>query len=493
MSRLIDQPGTDGVAEHIAQHRQEVTVGLNEKTFETPLPHMTMSPVMLMVAADVTGQPPLHEVAQRGLCPGLHDEMKMIGHETERKHVDGELRFCHGEQLEEGRVVAVFAKDCRAAIAPVEDMVGVAADLTTRNPRHWRRSIGEGRGRRQEKSSLSPYFLAVMLVFGVASVQAETPSAGPLAEINGEAVTAEDLDQALGVKLTKLQEQIYSLKREQLDAMIAERLIAQEASKRGLSVPALLDEEVTSKVGLVTETEIERVFQANKANIKGDESEVRERIRASLQQRKLSAQREQYVRSLREKSTVVDRLEPPPVVRVAVATDGAPVRGDEHAPVTLVEFSDFHCPFCKRVQPTLAILLDRYPGKVKLVYRDMPLQQLHPQAPRAAEAARCAQDQGKFWEYHDVLFQQAPKASDEALNQYATDVGLDSEQFASCLSQNTHREAVQRDINEATKLGLNGTPAFFINGRPISGAQPLEKFVQIIDEELDPKRGQATF
>lgn len=346
---------------------------------------------------------------------------------------------------------------------------------------------------RQEKSSLSPLSLAVMLVFGVVPVQAETPSAGPLAEINGEAVTAEDLDHALGVKLAKLQEQIYAIKREQLDTMIAERLLSQEAAKRGISVPALLDVEVTAKVGLVTETEIERVYQANKANIKGEESEVRERIRASLQQRKLSVQREQYVGSLREKSIVVDRLEPPPVVRVAVATDGAPVRGDEHAHVTLVEFSDFHCPFCKRVQSTLTTLLDRYPGKIKLVFRDLPLAQLHPQAPRAAEAARCAQDQGKFWEYHDVLFRQAPKASDDDLKQYATDVGLDSEQFASCLNQNTHREAVQRDIDEATKLGLNGTPAFFVNGRPISGAQPLEKFVQMIDEELSPKRGQATF
>lgn len=326
--------------------------------------------------------------------------------------------------------------------------------------------------------------IATALLLGISIAQAETPTAGPLAEINGEVVTAEDLDRALGVKLTKLQEQIYTLKREELDAIIAQRLLDQEAARRGLSVPALLDAEVTAKVGLVTETEIESVYQANKAKIKGEESEVREKIRASLQQRKISAQREQYVRSLREKSTVVDHLQPPPVVRVAVATNGAPIRGDEHAPVTLVEFSDFHCPFCKRVQPTLATLLDRYPGKVKLVFRDLPLRQLHPQAPRAAEAARCAQDQGKFWEYHDVLFQQAPKGSDDNLKQYATDVGLDSEKFSTCLGQSLHREAVQRDVDEATKLGLNGTPAFFINGRLISGAQPLETFVQIIDEEL---------
>jgi len=333
--------------------------------------------------------------------------------------------------------------------------------------------------------TISAYMVfAVAIVFGLSAVQAETPTGDPLAEVNGEVVTAADLDRALGVRLTKLQEQLYALKRAELDAQIAQRLLAQEAAQRGISVPALLDAEVTAKAGLVTETEIERVYQANKANIKGDESEVREKIRASLQQRKLAAQREQFVRSLREKGNVVDRLMPPPVVRVAVATDGAPMRGDAQAPVTLVEFSDFHCPFCKRVQPTLTALLDRYPGKVKLAFRDLPLRQLHPQAPRAAEAARCAQDQGKFWDYHDVLFAQAPKASDDELKQYAADVGLDSGQFAECLSGNVHGGAVQRDIEEATKLGLEGTPAFFINGQLISGAQPLERFIQMIEEEL---------
>jgi protein-disulfide isomerase len=331
--------------------------------------------------------------------------------------------------------------------------------------------------------TISAYMVFAVAV-GLSTVQAETTTGDPLAEVNGEAVTADDVDRALGVKLTKLQEQIYTLKREQLDAVIAQRLLTQEAATRGISVPELLDAEVTTKVGLVTEIEIERVYQANKANIKGEESEVRERIRASLQQRKLSAQRGQFVRSLRETGTVVDRLQPPPVVRVAVATDGAPIRGDEQAPVTLVEFSDFHCPFCKQVQPTLTALLDRYSRKVKLVFRDLPLRQLHPQAPRAAEAARCAQDQGKFWDYHDVLFAQAPKAGDDDLKQYATDVGLDREKFAGCLSENLHRGAVQRDIEEATKLGLEGTPSFFINGRFMNGAQPMEKFVQIIDEEL---------
>jgi protein-disulfide isomerase len=305
-----------------------------------------------------------------------------------------------------------------------------------------------------------------------------------LAEVNGQAVTAEDLDHSLGVKLTKLQEQIYALKRAELDAQIAQRLLAQEANKRGVSVAALLDAEVTAKVGLVTETEIEAFIQENRSQLKGDGAEIRDKIRASLQQRKLAEQRNQYVQSLRAQGTVVDRLQPPPVVRVQVSTDGAPIRGTADAPVTVVEFSDFHCPFCKRVQPTLTQLLEKYPGKVRLLFRHLPLDALHPQARRAAEASWCAQDQGKFWEYHDLLFANAPQASQDDLKHYAEQSDLDVRKFESCLSQNVHRDSIQQDIDEATKLGMNGTPAFFINGRPLSGAQPMEAFVKVIDEEL---------
>lgn len=336
----------------------------------------------------------------------------------------------------------------------------------------------------QHQSCLTRCALALALALIVSPAQAGNELGVPLAEVNGQAVTAEDLDHALGVRLTELQEQLYAIKRAELDAQIAQLLLAQEATKRGVSVAALLDAEVTAKVGLVTETEIESVYQANKSNLQGSETELREKIRASLQQRKLAAQREQFVQVLRAQGTVVDRLQPPPVVRVQVSTDGAPIRGTADAPVTLVEFSDFHCLYCKRVQPTLTQVLEKYPGKVRLLFRHLPLDALHPQARSAAEASWCAQDQGKFWEYHDQLFANAPKAAQDDLKHYAKQIDLDMKTFESCLSQNAHRDSIQRDIDEVTKLGMSGTPAFFINGRPLSGAQPLEKFVQVIDEEL---------
>jgi protein-disulfide isomerase len=324
-----------------------------------------------------------------------------------------------------------------------------------------------------------------MASFGMPSVASgQTTTAKPLAEVNGELITSKELESSLGARLSKLEEQIYSLKRDELENLIAQRLLAQEATKRGMSVPALLDAEVASKVGLITEQEIDEFYNENKARLRGDEASLRERIRSHLQQQKLSARRQQLVDSLRSKSKVVVNLPPPLVTRVSVSIDGAPVRGPKEAPVTLVEFSDFHCPFCSRAQGTLKQVLERYPGKVKLVYRDFPLEALHPQARSAAEAARCANDQGKFWEYHDVLYTNAPRGGPEDLRRYAQQVGLDMPKFEQCVTSGAHRAGVQRDLDQGSRLGVTGTPAFFVNGRPLEGAQPLEAFVRVIEEEL---------
>ena len=261
-----------------------------------------------------------------------------------------------------------------------------------------------------QQHSVAPLLSVVILALTLTelSFAADAPGVEPLAEVNGERITAEDLEGALGARLTKLEEQLYDLKSRELDSLIAQRLFAQEAAKRGISVPALLDAEVTAKVSLVTEKEIEDFYQANKARMRGDDTEVRQKIRAFLQQQKLTIRREVFVESLRSQGKVVVRLQPPSAIRVQVSADGAPVRGAADAPVTIVEFSDFECPFCKQTHPTLKQLLECYPGKVRLAYRDFPLDSIHPQSRRAAEAARCASDQGKFWEYHDVLFTQSP-------------------------------------------------------------------------------------
>lgn len=310
----------------------------------------------------------------------------------------------------------------------------------------------------------------------------------PLAEVDGEAITAEEVEKALGAQLRKLEEQIYRLKRQKLEALISERLLAKEAAKRGLSVQALLDAEVAGKVGPVSEEEIETFYQANKARLKGEEATVREQIRAHLRNQKLAAQREAFLESLRSQAKVVVYLQAPPVFRVEVSGDGAPFKGPAMAPVVIVKFEDFHCPFCRRVQATLEQLLARYGDEVKLVHRDFPIDSLHPQARKAHEAAWCAHDQGKFWAYHDKLYANAPKASPEQLKAYAQEVGLDLPAFEQCLSSGKYQAAVQKGVEEGTRAGVTGTPTFFINGRLLSGAQPLESFVRVIEEELAQAR-----
>jgi protein-disulfide isomerase len=305
-----------------------------------------------------------------------------------------------------------------------------------------------------------------------------------LAEVDGVAITAEEVEKPLAAQLSKLEEQIYNMKRQRLEALINEKLLAKEAAKRKVSVPALLDAEVTSKVGLVTEQEIEKFYQQNKNQLRGDEGAMREKIRPYLQNQKLAAQREEFLQSLRSQAKIVVNLKPPPVVRVEVTAGGAPFKGPAKAPVTIVEFSDFHCPFCRQVLPTLAQLESKYREKIRLVFRDFPIESLHPGASKAHEAARCANDQGKFWAYHDKLFASPPKASPEILKALAKEVGLEPTGFDKCLDSGKYQAVVKKDVEEGNRLGVTGTPAFFINGRLLSGAQPLEAFERVIDDEL---------
>ena len=177
--------------------------------------------------------------------------------------------------------------------------------------------------------------------------------------------------------------------------------------------------------------------------------------------------------------------------RIFVNIDDDPVKGDENAPVTVVMFADFQCPFSLNFWlKTLPKLEEQYikTGKVKLVYKDFPLNSIHPQAQKAAEAAECADDQGKFWEYHDVLFERQREwgstQGTEKFKEYAQELGLDAEQFAECLDSGKYADEVSNDYNDGKNYSVSGTPTFFVNGIKVAGAQPFSKFKQIIDNEL---------
>ena len=343
--------------------------------------------------------------------------------------------------------------------------------------------------------------MAVIMVAGCTaapSSQAQPASQAPgkpsvLATVNGSPITEEDVRKSAGLEISRLEEQIYQLRKQQVDALVDKKLLEAEATRRGQSVEALEQAEITGKAGEVTDAEIVEFFNANRNRIRlpagasPDEMppQLRSQIRDYLKEQKLDTLRTALVSGLRTAAKVEVHLEAPAPFRATVDIAGAPVRGTTTAPVTIVEYSDFHCPFCRRVQPTLTALLDKYKGQVRLVYKHLPLDGLHPQARRVSEASWCAGKQDKFWSFHDAVYADTTgDASDATLKGFATAAGLDAAAFTACLAAPETKAAIEKDVAQGEALGLNSTPGFFINGREIRGAQPIDAFVAIIDEEL---------
>jgi protein-disulfide isomerase len=320
------------------------------------------------------------------------------------------------------------------------------------------------------------------------------PAAAPasqgdvLATVDGVSITRGEVEEALGATLAKLEEQAYQMRKDQLEDLIAKRLIEREAKKRGLTVDALIEQEVNARVAAVTDADVDAFVKINRSRIQGDPAALTPQIKSYLLTQRETERRAAFIEGLRKAAKVDVQLAAPPVFRSKVATEGFPSRGPAGAPVTIVEFSDFHCPYCRSVQPTLTALLSKYPGKVRLVYRHFPLDSLHPQARKASEASWCASEQNRFWEFHDRIYANGPDASPETLQRLAGDVGLDAARFSSCLASGRAAASVAKDVEEGAQHGVEGTPGFFVNGRNLSGNQPLEAFVRIIDEELQGTR-----
>jgi protein-disulfide isomerase len=326
--------------------------------------------------------------------------------------------------------------------------------------------------------------VSLLLVGAIFAGGCQKVDQAKIANVDGQVILASDLQKYAGRELSVQRENLYKLEKQKLDEYISAFLLTQEAKKRGVSVETVLDQEVNSRILPVGDDEIDVFYKSNKSRIAADLDKVREQIRSYLRNQKIDAQKALFLKSLRSQAKVVTYLKPPPIFRAALSVAGEPSKGSEKARVTIVKFEDFQCPFCKQVQPTFHELLSRYNGKIRLVHKDLPLESLHPQARQAAEAARCAYEQGKFWEYHDNLYAHSPKASVDDLKSYAKDVGLNLDSFDRCFASGKYKAVVQQDLNEGAQLGLTGTPTFFINGREISGNQPSEAFEAIIDEEL---------
>ncbi len=327
--------------------------------------------------------------------------------------------------------------------------------------------------------------LGALLLAGVggAAEAGDQPAAAPKAPaaiVAGQPIDGAAVDQLIGPQLAELRVKEYELRSQALEQLIAQALVATEAAARGVSPEALEKTEVQDKA-VVSEAEARAYYEANKARIGSmPQAEALKQIREGLAQQRQGERRSAFARELRGKYEVRVLREP---YRVSVDSADAPVRGNPKAPVTVVEFSDFQCPFCARARPTVARVREAYGDKLRWVFRHFPLS-FHPYAEKAGEAAACAGDQGRFWEMHDRLWENNTKLEVADLKGYAAALGLDTAAFARCLDSDLHAGLLDRDLQAGAGYGVSGTPAFFVNGRPLLGAQPFEAFQEVIDDEL---------
>jgi protein-disulfide isomerase len=328
-----------------------------------------------------------------------------------------------------------------------------------------------------------PWFIVGLLFAmrgGVAAAQMTTVVPEVVATVQGQPITAEELLGALKGELLRLEMQRYQLLKDKLDDVIAARLMALEAAQRGVTVPKLEQDEIGAKIPQITTDQAKAFYEANKSRMRQPFEQMETRILAHLQQQERDKRLQTLVGELQQRYPVAIALSAP---RVEVSVDNDPFKGPKDAPVTIIEFSDFQCPFCRRVQPTLKRLLEEYPNKIKHVFRDFPLRNIHPEAQKAAEAAQCAEEQDTFWPYHDKLFEMSGlQVSD--LKQYAKDLGLNTEAFDKCLDSDKYAQEIEADFQDGQNAGVSATPAFFINGQPLSGAVPYERFKELVDAVL---------
>ena len=307
-----------------------------------------------------------------------------------------------------------------------------------------------------------------------------------LATIGSEKITLADVKARAGEELDLLDTQ-YRRARDQLvgaalDSVIRDRTIAVETKKTGKTADELL---LAAMNGSATPTDVEVAawFNENQARLQGRTlDQVRSQIADLLTKQRRTEASSKLEQRIRSEQSVKVSYEP---FRLTFANTGAPTLGKANAPITLVEFSDFQCPYCQAAAPVLKQVADKFGDKVQIVYRQYPITSLHPFAFKAAEASLCANEQEKFWEMHDAMFEDQKKLAVSDLKTTAKRLGMNAKKFDACLDTGRYVEQVQNDTREAMRTGVNGTPAMFINGRYVEGGSvPFATIEALINKEL---------
>jgi len=304
-----------------------------------------------------------------------------------------------------------------------------------------------------------------------------------LAVVNGQPITEADVRTSAADQFKGLQHEYeknsHDLLESSLQTVIQDRLVEAEAKAKGVTKDQLL---AGIKPAPVTDADVDAFYEEKKAQIPRPKAEVAGQIKNYLEQQGQQKARSAFYDDLQKKYKVDIKMEP---VRVEVAATG-PAEGPATAPVTIVEFSDFQCPYCSRLTPTLKQVKEKYGDKVRIVFRQFPLP-MHQNAQKAAEAALCANDQGKFWQFHDAMFGNQSALGVDQLKAKAAELGLKADDFNKCLDSGAKVATVEADKKAGSAAGVNGTPAMFINGRFVNGAVPLEQLTSVIDDELRRK------
>jgi predicted DsbA family dithiol-disulfide isomerase len=328
-------------------------------------------------------------------------------------------------------------------------------------------------------------FLAAALLFNAYAHGASSPEQ-VVAVIDGKPILDKDLEERAAPQLRELNSKVFDVKEQALNDMIDEQVLKQEAARLNVSVRQLLDREVNSLLNEPTSSEVESYYLGVQDRVGRPLDEIRPQLVEYLTEIRRRDAYKSYLSGLRSRDKVLVLLAPP---RGNVSIDPTRVRGPANAPITIVEFSDFECPYCGRAEQTLRQLVVKYPAQIRLAYRDFPLDS-HPRARPSAEASRCALAQGKYWQYHDLLFANQEHLQDGDLSKLAAQVGMDRKKFDECTAQRIYKADIQRDLDEGERLGINGTPVFFVNGISLSGAVSLQEFSRVIGDELERIKSQ---
>jgi protein-disulfide isomerase len=300
-----------------------------------------------------------------------------------------------------------------------------------------------------------------------------------VAEVNGDKLTAADLEQQEASKLLQSRYAFYEVQRKALDDLIDQHLLESQARKQGLTVDQLLDHEVNGKLPADPTDDQVRVYYEGVETDKPFDQDMKEKIRQHIHEARVTKAKAAYLKTLRSQAKIMVDLAPP---TASVDLAGSAILGPKNAPVVLVEFADYQCPYCQKVHADLQKLQKEFGDKLAIAFKDFPLP-MHAFAEKAAEAARCAGVQGKFWEFHDKLFVDK-KFEPADLKQEAIALQLNTTQFDACLDSGSEAAAVQKDAGEGRRLGLSGTPSFFANGHFFSGAMTYEALRDMVAQQL---------